>query len=86
MVQPLVLRSILFFHKFYLVWYWAACIVAVPAAIVPIPIAMAAIGMVIIGVPFIDALPVFLAALVSYATTHGLGLGEKKENNRVKEV
>ena len=61
-------------------------IVAVPAAIVPIPIAMAAIGIVIIGVPFIDALPVFLAALVSFAITHGLGLGEKKENNRVKEV
>ena len=61
-------------------------IVAVPAAIVPIPIAMAAIGIVIIGVPFIDALPVFLAALVSFAITHGLGLGEKKENNQVKEV
>jgi H+/Cl- antiporter ClcA len=51
-------------------------IVAVPAAIVPIPLAMAAIGIVIIGVPFIDALPVFLAALVSFAITHGLGLGE----------
>jgi H+/Cl- antiporter ClcA len=61
-------------------------IVAVPAAIVPIPIAMAAIGIVIIGVPFIDALPVFLAALVSFAITHGLGLGEKKKNKGVKEA
>lgn len=55
-------------------------IVAVPAAIVPIPLAMAAIGIVIIGVPFIDALPVFLAALVAFAITHGLGLGEKNKN------
>ena len=61
-------------------------IVAVPAAIVPIPIAMAAIGIVIIGVPFIDALPVFLAALVSFAITHGLGLGEKNKNKPAKEV
>lgn len=54
-------------------------IVAVPAAIVPIPIAMAAIGIVIIGVPFIDALPVFLSAIVAFAITHGLGLGENKK-------
>ena len=60
-------------------------IVAVPAAIVPIPLAMAAIGIVIIGVPFTDALPVFLAALVSFAITHGLGLGKKNENNSVKK-
>ncbi len=61
-------------------------IVAVPAAIVPIPLAMAAIGIVIIGVPFIDALPVFLAALVAFAITHGLGLGEKNKNKSVKKV
>jgi H+/Cl- antiporter ClcA len=61
-------------------------IVAVPAAIVPIPLVLAAIGIVIIGVPFIDALPVFLAALVSFAITHGLGLGEKNKNQSVKEV
>jgi H+/Cl- antiporter ClcA len=59
-------------------------IVAVPAAIVPIPLAMAAIGIVIIGVPFIDALPVFLAALVSFAITHGLGLGRNNKNKSVK--
>ena len=61
-------------------------IVAVPAAIVPIPLAMAALGIVIIGVPFIDALPVFLAALVSFAITHGLGLGENNKNKPVKDV
>ena len=59
-------------------------IVAVPAAIVPIPIAMAAIGIVIIGVPFIDALPVFLSAIVAFAITHGLGLGENKKKPNKK--
>ena len=56
-------------------------IVAVPAAIVPIPLALAAIGIVIIGVPFADALPVFLAALVAYSITHGLGLGNNKKTS-----
>ncbi len=56
-------------------------IVAVPAAIVPIPLALAAIGIVIIGVPFADALPVFLSALVAYSITHGLGLGNNKKTS-----
>jgi hypothetical protein len=58
----------------------------IPAAIVPIPLALATIGIVIIGVPFTDALPVFLAALVSYSITHGLGLGGNKELSSNKEV
>jgi len=61
-------------------------IVAVPAAIVPVPLAMAAIGIVIIGVPFIDALPVFLAALVAFSITHGLGLGDKNKKKTMKDV
>jgi H+/Cl- antiporter ClcA len=55
-------------------------IVAVPAAVVPIPLAVSAIGIVVIGVPFIDALPIFISALVAFAITHGLGAGDKKEN------
>ncbi len=55
-------------------------IVAVPAAIVPIPIAIGAIGLVIIGLSPTNALPVFIAALVAYSITHGLLMGgEKKE-------
>jgi len=61
-------------------------IVAIPAAIVPIPLALAAIGIVIIGVPFTDALPVFIAALVSYSITHGLGLGGNNKVNSDNEV
>jgi H+/Cl- antiporter ClcA len=61
-------------------------IVAVPAAIVPIPLALAAIGIVIIGVPFTDALPVFLAALVAFSITHGLGLGEGTKETSTKKV
>ena len=58
-------------------------IVAVPAAIVPIPLALAAIGIVIIGVSPTNALPVFLSALVAYSITHGLGLGSGEEKNAV---
>ena len=54
-------------------------IVAVPAAIVPIPLALATIGIVIIGVSVADALPIFLSALVAYSITHGLGLGSGKK-------
>jgi H+/Cl- antiporter ClcA len=54
-------------------------IVAVPAAIVPIPLALAVIGIIVVGVPFIDALPIFLSALVAFSITHGLVGGNKKE-------
>ena len=54
-------------------------IVAVPAAVVPIPLAVSAIGIVVIGIPFMDALPIFISALVAFAITHGLGAGDKKE-------
>jgi H+/Cl- antiporter ClcA len=54
-------------------------IVAVPAAIVPIPLTLAVIGIVIIGISLTNALPVILAALVAFSITHGLlGSGEKK--------
>lgn len=53
-------------------------IVAVPAAIVPIPIALGAIGIVIIGLSPGNALPVFISALVAYSVTHGLlGAGQE---------
>lgn len=54
-------------------------IVAVPAAMVPIPIALGAIGIVIIGLSPTNALPVFISALVAYSITHGLmGAGQEK--------
>jgi H+/Cl- antiporter ClcA len=53
--------------------------VAVPAAIVPIPLTLAAIGIVIIGLSPTDALPVVLAALVSFSLVRGLAMSKKKE-------
>lgn len=61
-------------------------IVAVPAAIVPIPLALAAIGIVIIGLPANDILPVFLAALVAFSITHGLNFGGGNKQTTVKKV
>jgi H+/Cl- antiporter ClcA len=61
-------------------------IVAVPAAIVPIPLALAAIGLVIIGVSPTDALPVFISAIVAFSITHGIGLGDDNKDTKVEEV
>jgi len=47
-------------------------IVAVPASIVPIPVSLAVIGIVIIGISLTNALPVLVAALVAFSVTHGL--------------
>ena len=52
--------------------------VAVPAAIVPIPLALAAIGLVIIGVSPTNALPIVLAALIAFSITRGLVMTGKK--------
>jgi len=55
--------------------------VAVPAAIVPIPLALGVIGIAIIGLSPTNALPVILASLIAHVTVQGLGLlggGEKK--------
>ncbi len=48
--------------------------VAVPAAIVPIPLALAVIGILIIGLSPTNALPVILASLIAHTTVQGLGL------------
>jgi H+/Cl- antiporter ClcA len=59
-------------------------LVAVPAAVVPIPLAIAVIGVVVIGLPLTNVLPVLLASLVAYATTNGLilrGEGVKTDND-----
>jgi H+/Cl- antiporter ClcA len=61
-------------------------IVAVPAAIVPIPLALAAIGIVIIGLPPNDILPVFIAALVAFSITHGLGLGGDNKEKPLQKI
>jgi H+/Cl- antiporter ClcA len=55
--------------------------VAVPAAIVPIPLALGVIGIAIIGLSPTNALPVILASLIAHVTVQGLSLlggGEKK--------
>jgi H+/Cl- antiporter ClcA len=61
-------------------------IVAVPAAIVPIPLALGAIGIIIIGLSPADALPVFLAALVAFSITRGLVKGETQEKDAEQKV
>ncbi len=61
-------------------------IVAVPAAIIPVPLALAAIGIVIIGLPANDLLPVFISALVAFSITHGLGLGGGNKEKPVQKV
>ena len=53
--------------------------VAVPAAVVPIPLTLAAIGVVIIGSPPSNALPLVLAALVSFSVSHGLIMRTRKQ-------
>ncbi len=57
--------------------------VAIPAAIVPIPFALAFIGILVVGLSPTNSLPVIMAALVSFAVAHGLGLfadGEEKQS------
>jgi len=61
-------------------------IVAVPAAIVPIPLALGAIGIIIIGLSPADALPVFIAALVAFAITRGLIMGGDQEKKSEQKV
>jgi H+/Cl- antiporter ClcA len=48
--------------------------VAIPASIVPIPLALAVIGIVIVGLSPMNTIPVFMAALTAYAIARGLGL------------
>jgi chloride channel protein, CIC family len=55
-------------------------IVAVPAAIVPIPLALGAITIIVIGLTAANALPVFISALIAFSVTHGL-MGEKQGKN-----
>lgn len=55
--------------------------VAVPAAIVPIPLALAIIGILVVGLSPVNSLPVIMAALVSFAVAHGLGLFSGGKNN-----
>jgi hypothetical protein len=48
---------------------------------VPIPIALGAIGLVIIGLSPTNALPVFISALVAFSITRGLLMGGKEQTN-----
>lgn len=53
---------------------------AVPGAIVPIPLGLAVIVILIVGLSPMNAVPVVMAALTSFAIAHGLGLGGGKKN------
>jgi H+/Cl- antiporter ClcA len=57
----------------------ACMMAAVPGALLPIPLALATIVLLITGVPPTEAIPVFIAVLVAYSVTHGLGLLEKSK-------
>lgn len=46
--------------------------VAVPAAVVPIPLAVAVIGIIVIGESPTNTLPLILASLIAYSTVRGL--------------
>jgi H+/Cl- antiporter ClcA len=48
--------------------------VAIPASIVPIPLALAVIGIVIVGLSPTNTIPVIMAALTAYSVARGLGL------------
>ena|GEM_PF-3729186 len=61
-------------------------IVAVPAAIVPIPLALGALVIIIIGLSAVNALPVFVAALVAFSITRGLIMGGDQEKDSVEKV
>ena len=52
---------------------------AVPAAIVPIPLALGVIVLIVVGLSPTNALPVILAALVAFAIAHGIGLADGKK-------
>jgi len=54
-------------------------IVAVPAALVPIPLALGAIGIIIVGVSAPDALPIIISGLVAFSITRGLLLEGKED-------
>ena len=47
---------------------------AVPGALLPVPLSLTVIVLLITGIPATEAIPVFLAVIVAYAITHGLGL------------
>jgi H+/Cl- antiporter ClcA len=55
--------------------------VAVPAVVVPIPLALAVIGILVMGLSPMNSLPVVMASLTAFAVAHGLGLfaGGKKQ-------
>jgi H+/Cl- antiporter ClcA len=59
-------------------------IVAVPAAIVPIPLALGALVLIIIGLSAANALPVFVSALVAFSITRGLIMGGNQEKESVE--
>jgi H+/Cl- antiporter ClcA len=55
---------------------------AVPGSLLPVPLSLAVIVILITGVSITEAIPIFIAVIVAYFITHGLGLlggGPKKE-------
>jgi H+/Cl- antiporter ClcA len=60
-----------------------ACMMsAVPGALLPVLLSLSVIVLLIVGLPTTESIPVFIAAIVAYFITHGLGLlgqGASKE-------
>ena len=54
---------------------------AVPATIVPIPLALAVIVILVVGLSPMDALPVIMASLTAFAVAHGFGLFAGTQKN-----
>ena len=64
----------------------ACMMAAVPGSLLPVPLSLAVIVLLITGIPATEAIPVFIAVIVSYYITHELGLlgeGSPKKQTHV---
>jgi H+/Cl- antiporter ClcA len=55
---------------------------AVPAALLPIPISLGLLTMLIAGLSILDAIPIFVAALVGFLVVQGFGLIKREPEKK----
>ena len=55
-----------------------ALMAAVPAGILPVPIALGMYAFLIVGMPITEAIPLLVAGLTSFLITKGFGIGQRK--------
>ena len=55
---------------------------AVPAALLPIPVSLGLLTMLIAGLSILDAIPVFVAALVGFLVVQGFGLIKRDQSEK----